>query len=563
MGLQARSADNDDMVEGRWQRRVVDQADGAAPLPDDGELRTARSVQLSSTDLDLVAKADLVEGDHQHVRPVDYKRGSPTDTVDRAWQPKLRARPKRDGDDFVEKINLRVDLGRHHRVTSESMALVRLGDAAQRGESCFEFMGIHPELPPKRAYYRVTTASAPVAALSLVTAGLPHLVKPNWVAARPFPTTARRRPRRRRSALARSASGPHGQPAVAPLRPHGPLRCTVVVDVPTASRPWLHCGVIMSSLPALAPQSPRPLGRAPLRQELVGPRQLRGLRLHGHAAVAPLRRAGAARRQPPPRLVSTARRPWLHCGAWDPNTALAVMVLSPRPAGRGSIAAASSGTSGAGRSAGVSTASRPWLHCGLASYSTRSMSGKGLHGQPAVAPLRLSADVEAEHSPQRSPRPAGRGSIAATSTGGTPPSTSGSPRPAGRGSIAATGTPRTTRSTRSRVSTASRPWLHLRHRRASGWRADLAKSPRPAGRGSIAARTAALSRRPAAAGLHGQPAVAPLRQHHRRGWERAHDHVSTASRPWLHCGTLYGDAQLDSFESPRPAGRGSIAAGRR
>jgi hypothetical protein len=97
--VQARFADNDDTVEGRWQHRVVDQVGGAAPLPDDGELRAARSVQLSSTDLGLVAKVDLIQGDDQQVRPVAYN------------------------------------------------SVVLLGDPAQRGESCFEFMGVHPELP--------------------------------------------------------------------------------------------------------------------------------------------------------------------------------------------------------------------------------------------------------------------------------------------------------------------------------------------------------------------------------------------------------------------------------
>jgi CRISPR-associated protein Cas1 len=51
--VQARFADNDHTVDGRWQHRVVDQVGGAAPLPDEGELRAARSVQLSSTDLGL------------------------------------------------------------------------------------------------------------------------------------------------------------------------------------------------------------------------------------------------------------------------------------------------------------------------------------------------------------------------------------------------------------------------------------------------------------------------------------------------------------------------------
>lgn len=49
--------------------------------------------------------------------------------------------------DFVEKVGLRVDLGDIINAGCDSVALVRLGDPAQRGESCFEFMGVHPELP--------------------------------------------------------------------------------------------------------------------------------------------------------------------------------------------------------------------------------------------------------------------------------------------------------------------------------------------------------------------------------------------------------------------------------
>lgn len=85
--VSAQFADNLDTVDGRWQHRVVDEERGAAPLPDEGRVRAARSVMLSSDRLGLVAKADLLEGDGDVVTPVDYKRGSPPDVPERAWEP--------------------------------------------------------------------------------------------------------------------------------------------------------------------------------------------------------------------------------------------------------------------------------------------------------------------------------------------------------------------------------------------------------------------------------------------------------------------------------------------
>ncbi|MHB1486317.1 MAG: CRISPR-associated endonuclease Cas1, partial [Acidimicrobiales bacterium] len=87
--VQARFAESVDTVEGRWQHRVVDQESGAAPLPgDEGELKAARSLMLSSPELGIVAKADLVvAGDDGVVVPVDYKRGSPPDNAERSWEP--------------------------------------------------------------------------------------------------------------------------------------------------------------------------------------------------------------------------------------------------------------------------------------------------------------------------------------------------------------------------------------------------------------------------------------------------------------------------------------------
>lgn len=85
--VQARWADNLDTAEGSYHHRRVDRAQGAAPLPDEGELSHARSVTLSSPRYGVIARIDLIEGDGGAVRPVDTKRGRPPDTPERAWEP--------------------------------------------------------------------------------------------------------------------------------------------------------------------------------------------------------------------------------------------------------------------------------------------------------------------------------------------------------------------------------------------------------------------------------------------------------------------------------------------
>lgn len=85
--VDAQFADNQDTVEGRWLHRAVDEEGGRVPLPEAGEVRSARSVQLSSDALGLVAKIDFLEGDGDKVVPVDTKRGSPPDNEHRAWEP--------------------------------------------------------------------------------------------------------------------------------------------------------------------------------------------------------------------------------------------------------------------------------------------------------------------------------------------------------------------------------------------------------------------------------------------------------------------------------------------
>lgn len=84
--VQQQFATNDDVEEGRYLHRVVDQETG--DLPDRSEAwagRAARSVSLSSRRLGLAARMDLVEdGGDGTVVPVDYKKGHP-DRNGEAW----------------------------------------------------------------------------------------------------------------------------------------------------------------------------------------------------------------------------------------------------------------------------------------------------------------------------------------------------------------------------------------------------------------------------------------------------------------------------------------------
>ena len=78
-----------DTVEGRHVHRRVDVRGGTLPDPQDEveDLEIARSVELSSPKLDLVAKIDLVESEDGQVRPVDYKRGKRPHVPRHAYDP--------------------------------------------------------------------------------------------------------------------------------------------------------------------------------------------------------------------------------------------------------------------------------------------------------------------------------------------------------------------------------------------------------------------------------------------------------------------------------------------
>lgn len=82
-------ADSADTVEGRTVHRGTD-VETVAGLPepdDDGRPRVLRSVLLGDEALGIVARIDLVEADGGEAVPVDYKKGSPPDLPEGAWEP--------------------------------------------------------------------------------------------------------------------------------------------------------------------------------------------------------------------------------------------------------------------------------------------------------------------------------------------------------------------------------------------------------------------------------------------------------------------------------------------
>ncbi|MGH3282885.1 MAG: CRISPR-associated endonuclease Cas1, partial [Trebonia sp.] len=73
--LWAASADTE---EGDYRHRRVDSGGGSAPLPAEGDIKAARSLELSSERLGITAKLDLVEaGESGTVVPVETKKGRP------------------------------------------------------------------------------------------------------------------------------------------------------------------------------------------------------------------------------------------------------------------------------------------------------------------------------------------------------------------------------------------------------------------------------------------------------------------------------------------------------
>lgn len=86
--VQGEFADNFFTVDGRSVHRRADAGDGALPSADDDNApKVARSVWLSSPELGITAKIDLVELDGSSVVPVEYKRGKRPKVEEGAYLP--------------------------------------------------------------------------------------------------------------------------------------------------------------------------------------------------------------------------------------------------------------------------------------------------------------------------------------------------------------------------------------------------------------------------------------------------------------------------------------------
>lgn len=81
-------ADNADVAEGRRRHLRVDKPTGKVPPPGAGEIKLARSVELASDELGIIAKLDLLEAapGAAAVVPVEFKKGRPA-PAGGAWEP--------------------------------------------------------------------------------------------------------------------------------------------------------------------------------------------------------------------------------------------------------------------------------------------------------------------------------------------------------------------------------------------------------------------------------------------------------------------------------------------
>ncbi len=91
--VQGEWAESADTVDGQVQHRRVDREpkrrkpERAEAEEEATERIHARSVHLTSDKLQLTAKIDLVEGEGDHVLPVEYKRGKRPHVAQGAWEP--------------------------------------------------------------------------------------------------------------------------------------------------------------------------------------------------------------------------------------------------------------------------------------------------------------------------------------------------------------------------------------------------------------------------------------------------------------------------------------------
>lgn len=88
--VQGEWADSADTVDGKRVHKRVDKPGGKLPEAESAEEAPpyeARSIMLSSNRLGLIARMDLVEGEGDHVTPIDYKRGKRPHVANGAYDP--------------------------------------------------------------------------------------------------------------------------------------------------------------------------------------------------------------------------------------------------------------------------------------------------------------------------------------------------------------------------------------------------------------------------------------------------------------------------------------------
>lgn len=144
--VQGEWADNVETLEGKHAHRRVDQEATR------GEAIHRRSLHLSSERLGLTAVIDLLEGDGERVRPVDYKRGKKPAVDGGAWEPE-RVQLCAQGL-LLREHGFRCDEGVLYFVRSKQRVRVRFGAAlvarteSLAAEMCRRFAagGIPPPL---------------------------------------------------------------------------------------------------------------------------------------------------------------------------------------------------------------------------------------------------------------------------------------------------------------------------------------------------------------------------------------------------------------------------------
>jgi CRISPR-associated protein Cas1 len=85
--VQGEFADNFFTVDGRYRHRRADEGSGAVPAAGGDKPFVTRSVDVSSLNLGLATKLDVLEGQGNALTPVEYKRGEPPATPERSWEP--------------------------------------------------------------------------------------------------------------------------------------------------------------------------------------------------------------------------------------------------------------------------------------------------------------------------------------------------------------------------------------------------------------------------------------------------------------------------------------------